>query len=689
MPKQRRAGPIHAIALFFFLAVFGPACSARPTGSFPTAAIPTSLPRPTATPTPVSLFIPWVTTPPLVEADYRSGQTFITWIESTGPRGELYRVYRSTAPINADNLSRAALLVETGRDSASFYADRQNIPNTTDWKPRYVDRYMICDGEDPLPEGTGLLVWTLASQDFQGAAGGTGYYAVTVTPPGGKETFDPRYTAGPVAESVADPLPVEITARSGLSESSGGHIYIQYMDLRNWNPTFHAPNPTNKYYGLDPSDPDLANALAYAYAYAVFTPTPDLCGGALPEKLPVILRLHGWKGNTSGVDYGYPDRYCAYGIYPVDVTDTWYFGFARDHDYRKSGPVAPGDRVVNYTEQRVLRMVYDLMRNPPGPSVDLRRIYVAGQSMGGTGALALAERYPNVFAAAYSSQPVVDFRPPADPSHNWQEDVALKWGTADLNLPISIAAPDGWAQPLERYDRTGVYDWQALAEAITGAKLAGRLGDEMAPFAVASGTQDNVVTWDDQSLPLLTALRASTRAWAGLVTADAHQWMYYQGLPPSLLPQGENFYKWLPFRDFTVVRDETAPGLRNLSGDLEITSTGPGRYNQTIEWSASWDAWDGAPVDRPDRWQMSFCSTARGTRSCWKGKPQTVDVTPRRLQHFVVTPGAQYDWENQRVTDGLVVAKGTVTADDHGLITVPGFAVTQAGNRLTIQPHPE
>ena len=621
---------------------------------------------------------------------HRSGQTFLAWTEKADLRGERYRIYRSTTPISANNLSHAVMLAEVGKNSARFYTNLYNPRGTDTWQPRHVDRLVIQDGAAPLPAGTGLLVWTLAPQDFGGAQSGSAYYAVTVTPAGEPEIFQPGYVIGPVSEAVADPFPVEITPLSAKDIENGRHVFIQYMDLRSWNPTFHAPNPTNHYYGFDPTDPDVSGALQYAYDYEVFTPTTEMCGGTLPERLPVIVRLHGWRGNTLSADEGYPDRYCAYGIYPVDVTDTWYFGFAKYTDFRQGIQVGENDVIANYTEQRILRMVYDLLRRPPGPPADPQRVYVSGQSMGGTGALAFAERYPNVFAAAYASQPMTNFLTAGVTTMDWIVDAALKWGRPEYRLPVEIAAPGEWAAPLQKYNGTSVWDWENSVETLSATRLPGRQADEMAPLGVIHGFDDDVLAFDTQAAPFYPALEASRRPWAGMVTHNGHEWMYYLGLPPSLAPIGDTQYTARPFWDFQVVRDETVPGFSSGSYNAEYQSDAPGRTNQNVKWSSSWDPWDGKPVDEAERWQMSFCSTKTGYRTCGDGLPvtQTVDVTPRRLQHFRVTPGARYDWENRQVKDGALIASGTVTADSYGLVTIPKFTISAGGNRLILKPHP-
>jgi pimeloyl-ACP methyl ester carboxylesterase len=321
-------------------------------------------------------------------------------------------------------------------------------------------------------------------------------------------------------------------------------------------------------------------------------------------------------------------------------------------------------------------MIYDLIRNPGGPMVDTNRIYINGHSMGGSGSLALALRYPNVFAAAYASKPMTNYRTDSD----WETDnVKPKWGNPEQNLPVLIEGPGDWADHLQVYNGTGVWDWQNHQ-----AHLQNRQGDEMVPFGIVHGINDDNIRWDTQGRPAYTALNASRRAWGGLVTDNEHDWVPYQGVPPNL--RRDAFLD--PFVGLRVVRNETVPGLSNSSNNLAIPPATTGGFNQTLLWSSSWTPWDGPPVDTPVRWQISLCSISAdpSINDCGTGAPQTVDVTPRRVQHFVIRAGMTYRWENRRVRDGELVASGQVTADSNGVLTVPNFQVSPAGNRLIISP---
>ena len=396
----------------------------------------------------------------------------------------------------------------------------------------------------------------------------------------------------------------------------------------------------------------------------------------MPAVVPLVVNLHGWGGNTYGPALGPSEYYCAFELRPVDVSETWWFGFARTLDYRTGAAPQAGDSVVNFTEQRVLRMVYDLLRHPTlGPRVDRERLYVYGHSMGGSGTLALALRYPKVFAAAYASEPMTDYRTSGDGGGiDWRGDVTPKWGAPSLNLPVQLAGPGDWAQHLAAHNGTGVWDWQNHQ-----ANLTARAGDEMVPFGVAHGRADDVIEWTTQGRPAYAALDASRRAWGGAVTDAGHSWQGFAGLPPNLAPDGS----LVPFAGFGVRLHETVPGLSAASGNppLPPANAGPELgYNQTIAWSASWDPWDGPPLDEVGEWRMSLRTT--------DGSGQTVDVTVRRSQRFRPAAGTAVEWENRRVSDGAVVGAGSVVVDAAGLVTVPAVAVGPGGNRLWLRAAP-
>jgi len=81
---------------------------------------------------------------------------------------------------------------------------------------------------------------------------------------------------------------------------------------------------------------------------------------------------------------------------------------------------------------------------------------------------------------------------------------------------------------------------------------------------------------------------------------------------------------------------------------------------------------------------MSFCAAADGSQRCGSEQNLTVDITPRRLQQFIVKPGMEYRWVLFDLPGGQVVDQGVVTADLNGLITIKNVPITPEGIRLQI-----
>ncbi len=580
--------------------------------------------------------------PTNLNAFHRSGQTFLTWTEDSTASGEGYHIYRHTAVITAANLGQTRCVTTTwgpmSEGSSIFYTERDREAQSGDYPG--LENYVITDLGPELDDTTGLFVWTTEqSGDF--------YYAVTTVSGTVENTSDfgsNNSLQVPVEESVFDPSPVLVW--QGTSGTS--RVYTQFMNFESYNPTFDRPT----------------QGLSYAYNYLVSLPTPEMCDGSVPNVLPLYLQIEGF-GSRYEVHTASPWGWCAVGVWGDDPRQSWYYGFSATHDFRSGGTTTTGP-IVNYTEQRVLRSLYDTMRSPLY-NIDGQRIYVYGHSMGGSGALAFGMRYPSVFAATYSSEPMTNYSTSGDGGGiDWRDDTVPKWGSLADNLPIENRGR--YAGPLTQYDGTGVWDWQNHQ-----AQLVSRRGDEMAYIGLAHGARDDVIEWTTQGVPAYEPFYLGRRVFSGETLDLDHSWAAFAGQGPM----AEDWSYNGAFHSLSVLRDETMPALSYGSGSSEVPPTGAGAsYNMNLEWSASWHSWDGNPVDLPEQWQVSLRTT--------DGSTQTVDVTPRRTQSFVITPGATYTWQNRSVDDNNGIASGTVIADSDGLLTVSSFQVTPGGNRLVI-----
>jgi pimeloyl-ACP methyl ester carboxylesterase len=645
-----RAGVVTLLAL-------GTAPALAAAAPEPTSTAPAALPG-AASPTQPTAFT----------ANHRSGQTFLTWSESVDPDVLHYRVYRSDQPIDANNLASADLLYEVVRGSGSFHADRYVNNATGVWQPRYFERFVIDDLGPELPVDTGLLVWTLGEEDLGLAGAGDGYYAITSVDELGLENvtdFSTDNTLGPVREAIGTPAPVLGKVVPGIDTQ----IYIQYTDLRWINETLSAPNPLNSYYGLDDTDPAISGAVNYAFTYGLFLPEEGACAPVEPD-YGIAVYLHGYGGQAiRPLTFDPNPTWCnAFRLHPIDLGNTWWFGNARDNDYRVNLQPSAGDVVVNYTEQRVLAMVDAILEDPDfGHMADKERVYVYGTSMGGSGALSMALRYPHVLAAAHASQPMTNYLTSGDfGGTDWEADISQKLGAIALDLPIVVEEEHPYQAELEPFEGTPAWDWQNHHATVSD------LGDrETVPFGIDHGLQDTIIDWPSQGEPFYALLEAAHICWAGEVIDTGHSNSNLSTLPKPLEKSSGT-----PFLNFKARRDETVPGFCNSTENPALPPVAAGKYNADLEWSASWNPIDALPLDSADEWAMTLRSTSID---------QFVDIQPRRTAEFDPTPGTAVRWENVRVSDQTVVDSGTLKVDALGHVVVPQFEVTTGSNRLRIQ----
>ncbi|MEZ5651554.1 MAG: alpha/beta hydrolase-fold protein [Burkholderiaceae bacterium] len=566
-----------------------------------------------------------------IAATRRAGQTFVTWVEDDAASGEKYHVYRHDQPITSANLATAKRLTQRWGALPEGTAVNGNA-GTQDPK-----NFVIRDLDSPLPDGIGLFVHTTQPGESAQA-----YYAVTEVV-GGVERTD--IVAGvnslstPVSEAVQPPSAVFVQSRNrGL-----GRLYTQFMDYEHWNPTLNG----------------------YAYNYAV----------GLPENFdpsrayPIKLELHAYGGSHRRVDaaeFGWP----AIQVLPDDPggtgsAHTWWYGFARNHDYRQPNTVPTNDVIVNFTEQRVLRILDELMHDPQ-IKVDPTRTHAWGHSMGASGSLSLGIRYGAVFAGIYASEPMTNYAT----SPVFIGEFERLWGRRADNLPIANEGPD--AAPIARYGEggdapTGVWDWMDH-----GRQLQRRRGEAFAFLMFGHGKDDRTIDWATQGRPFIAQLDSARAAFSSIAQGGwDHTWMAFAGVNHAMFSRG-----YTDLGDYAYPATMTWPALHRAtaSGPLLPGDTGTDHYNLDIEWSTPWNSFASNPVDSADRYEISLRSTVGN---------QTVDVTPRNTSAFKPRPGELWRW---RVTAGFsTLAQGSSQVDGQGLLTIPGVPVPVGGSRLIIE----
>lgn len=557
---------------------------------------------------------------------HRSGQSFITWQEDSGVTGEGYHVYRSASPITTANVNQAQKLTSKWGpldDRTSHHA------LTGDGAPA---NFVIQDLGTALTDNQGLFVYTI-----QAGGAGSWYYAVTEVI-GGNEgqtlTAGSNSLSSPIAESIVTPQPILV------SQINAGHgrVYTQFMDYANWNPTFEG----------------------YAYNYSVALPVnydPEIAW-------PMRLMPHAYGERyrlESKSDYDWP----VIEVFPDDAggesghLNSWWYGFAADHNYITNGEIPTSGHIENFTEQRLFQMM-DQVR--ASFNVDPEAIHIQGNSMGASGALALGMRYGDYFSWIFASLPMTNYA--TNPL--FQSELESLWGTQASNLPVVNKGP--YASRLAKYNNTGVYDWMNLQQMV-GTMRA----EPMSLLMVGHGKLDDVIDWQTQGLPIVAALNNAHVAFTAENRGNwDHTWMGFDYQNDAMFSANGERTDWIFRKDSSLIAFSNASG----SGPLVSPPTGTDYYNVDLDWSVPWNNFGAAIIDSSTQFAVTLRSRAG---------VQTADVTPQRTAVFKATPGQTVTWQNINVSTSQVMQSGSVMADSVGLVTVPGVQIlTDSGNRLVL-----
>lgn len=558
---------------------------------------------------------------------HRSGQSFVTWQEDLSVSGEGYHVYRSTSPITTANIGQAQKLTWKW---GALDDNTSRHPLTGVGAPA---NFVIQDLGAPLSNDQGLFVYTIP-------AGGSGnyFYAVTEVVNGVENqtlTAGSNSLTNAVPEAVATPQPVLVSqVNNGL-----GRVYTQYMDYNNWNPTFEG----------------------YAYNYSI----------ALPQNYdpnvswPLRLMPHAYGERyrlESFSDFNWP----VIEVFPDDggaqsgFLNTWWYGFAADHNYKTGGSIPTSGSIENFTEQRLLQMIDQVKANF---NVNSQAMHIQGHSMGASGALSLGMRYGDVFSWIFASEPMTNYG--ANPLFHGQFEQL--WGTQSSNLPIVNKGP--YASRLVKYNGTGIYDW------MNHQQMIGVMRNEpIAMLMVGHGKVDDVIDWATQGRPMIAALTNAHVAFTAEQRGNwDHNWMGFDCMNDAMfgdLVLGKT--DWVFRRDSSLIAFSNATG----SGPLVPNPTDTDYYNTSLDWSVPWNSFGAAIVDTASRYEVSLRSRAGN---------QTADVTPRRTSAFKPSSGTTVTWQNLNVATGQVLQSGTITVDSAGLPIIPSVQIlTNSGNRLIL-----
>lgn len=564
-----------------------------------------------------------------LRAWHTAGQTFLTWreVNAVGLRESMsfqepkvvqnrieqaqrtrYRIYRSTKPIKF--LAGMMPIAEVSPLSA-WNMDYYGIAP----KPEFpVVRYAVEDGGKPLSPGTGMHV-------FNAQQAAKAYYAITVSSNGNEnKTLDQGNTLQiPVDEIVGQGVPV-------LQRIVKPPIF-NYVE----NPTLH-------YYVRWEAPPN-SSVAGKPFDYVVAIPPK------LAKPAPVGLHLHAWGGSLNH-DYGwwFNAETGAILIASNQIPYDWWTGY---HERLGTGqPLKTKDdwlkaAVRPYTQRRMLSFLEWVKMQW---EVDLTRTFAAGSSMGGSGAIMLALRFPEQIAWTVSW---VGIHIP-NMSPQFKSSYEMVYGAPDLGVRFE--------------DGTPVWDY------FNDVWYLRRYPDKDVGFITFSnGKNDTSIGWS-QAVEFYRALQE---------TRQPHLFVWGQ--------EGHNQRAYMPggggerVMPIDIRTNQSLPAFTNCSLDNNPGTGDPGNGDASGQINAYLYWEPNSIIDRPERWEI--------TAGLIEGAPQdsaAVDITPRRRQQFRARPGDHFTWSNTSLHSNKAIQSGQVMTDQWGLITLEKVLVGKSKNRISI-----
>ncbi|MEA1996787.1 MAG: hypothetical protein U9N45_04085 [Gemmatimonadota bacterium] len=324
------------------------------------------------------------------------------------------------------------------------------------------------------------------------------------------------------------------------------------------------------------------------------------------------------------------------------ANDTFWYGY-NDRVYDRE--LMPFGTPANFTERRNL-WILSWARDYFKP--DLDRTVLEGGSMGGCGGLSFGLRHPEIFSAIISRVPLVGY-------------FRQEWGGSEKRLTT-------FCGPLDSKDNEGVV-LRTRMDSRTVLEEAERKGIDLPLLVISNARNDGSIPWRPNPR-YYRALNASRQGFfAG----------WDNGVHSNCM---KGCHAWFgKMRDLEYIcrfsLKESFPGFSNYSlnddpgtGDKEDGDI-TGYMNFGLEWKDI--------VDKEDRYAVTvYC--AAGT----SGLPATVDITPRRVQRFILDPGEPVILIEETL-DRRELSRSDQRADRTGHITFRKFRLTaQEGNRMIV-----
>lgn len=386
--------------------------------------------------------------------------------------------------------------------------------------------------------------------------------------------------------------------------------------------------------------------------------------GPVTQNAPLLVQLHEWGGHFARMEA--ITKYEKSGLPFVMLAFQWKTSTDNQRNWWYGRIDIAGKRLVPFAHNAIIAITQQAMRtsmitDAVGSTIDTNRVYAYGHSVGGTGAVQLAMRHPEIFAAVSvnAGWTLYDDIDPANSLTN-------KFRTA-YNQIIGMPSESDETSDYPPEDEVMIRVNADLPHLAPGPDMKAYLYTNLAhyfgtvrdaswpspPIFIAQGADDDVEHQGDNLVP---ALEAQRRLYTYNRTSAGHE-------GGGVFVKMDKMYKFRKDQSYLVFTNRKY-GVNSLDSI--------GFFNDLRT-----RGWDPATIiDAPGRYQVKLTGTG------------TSDVTLRRLQQFIHAPGTEYTVR----LDGA--AAGTVRADEFGLITLkaikdaPLIELINEGvaNRMVITP---
>ncbi|OGJ85879.1 MAG: hypothetical protein A2268_12485 [Candidatus Raymondbacteria bacterium RifOxyA12_full_50_37] len=606
----------------------------------------------------VSCFTIFSAVPGNLTALVRSGQTFLSWDEVAG--GQKYVIYKKAGVITSTDLTITNKRYEVIQGSANSKYLSGGDTTVKGYRPNSRNIITPLDSDStgmapPVPDGKGMIVFTAHEN-------GGFYYAVTAVVGGVEDkSIGAGNMVGPISETVEDPVPVLAWQHRGKCS----RVYFIYTDVDSFNPTY------------------LGN-----YVWPVCVSVRSTYNNN-SNKGDLRLYLGGYPGSmaieTTNVYAHINVRHHERGSWNFGYSQTFAFdtSLGPSDTYGSTDPIVTQGPIVNFVQARAMNFFKWMIYKEPYYSerIDTNRIWVTGGSMGGGGTLMFLHNYPDFFAYGKGWVAPTNFLEGGP--WTWLRDCEAKWGTP-VNDAITMKFT-GWRSEWLNQNFAGMtaHAWFNLENMLMVTRKY-----DLPWIAMAHAGQDGSVNWPTQGQGYYPKLEESRRGWSGGLMGGSDHSCCAQTLAGNTML--DSLRKNISYVAISSLASNPVLPMPDSAESIQY------EYNKNVAFSTPFYRVGGykGQVDEVNRYEIVLAAT---TYNPYGGPnmgvaDDTADITPRRLQNFIVVPGEEYVIRNTAVNDtNTIYQKDTVAADSDGLVTFEGFilkmgSATTGGCRFIMVP---